>query len=198
MDLGYARVSTTRQDLDRQIDSLLAAGIPTEHVHTDKKTGATTDRPGLRDVLKMARAGDTIVVVTLDRLGRSGRDTLNAVHDLTERGVWLRTLADPIRIDTCTRDDPMSQLARVLMALFAQMERTFMLERAAGARAAALARGKTPGRRRVMTEEMVSYTAFLKDEQHLSITQIAEELGLARTTVHRSLTDRPAQDRPPS
>jgi len=99
-ELGYARVSTAKQDLDRQIDALSAAGIPAERIYLDKKSGATTDRPGLRVLLDYARSGDVIVVHTLDRLGRTVRDTLNLIHDLAERGVGVRNLADPIRGST--------------------------------------------------------------------------------------------------
>jgi DNA invertase Pin-like site-specific DNA recombinase len=77
MELGYARVSTVKQNLDRQIDALEQTGVPGDRIYVDKKSGATTDRPGLREVIAYARAGDVIVVHTLDRLGRTVRDTLN-------------------------------------------------------------------------------------------------------------------------
>ena len=72
-----------------------------------------------------------IVVHTLDRLGRTVRDTLNMIHQLSERGIGVRNLADPIRVDSSRPEDPMAQLAVVLLALFAQMERTYTIERAA-------------------------------------------------------------------
>jgi len=128
VELGYARVSTAKQDLDRQIDALTTAGIPTERIYLDKKSGATTDRPGLSTLLDYARSGDVIVVHTLDRLGRTVRDTLNLIHELAERGVGVRNLADPIRVDSSNPADPMAQLAVVLLALFGQMERTYTLE----------------------------------------------------------------------
>jgi DNA invertase Pin-like site-specific DNA recombinase len=142
VELGYARVSTAKQDLDRQIEALAEAGVARERIYVDKKSGATVDRPGLRAVLDFARDGDVIVVHTLDRLGRTVRDTLNLIHELSERGVGLRNLADPIRVDSSRPDDPMAQLAVVLLALFAQMERTYSLERAAHARSVAVAKGR--------------------------------------------------------
>src|SRR6266536_5331752 len=144
LDLGYARVSTTKQSLERQLDALAAAGIPAERIYTDKKTGATAARAGLTEALKYARAGDVVVVHTLDRLGRNLREVLNLVHDLAERGIWVRSLADPIPIDT-TREG-MGRLAFLLIALFAEMERTFANERAAHARAVAEAKGRHVGR----------------------------------------------------
>jgi len=89
------------------------------------KSGATTDRPGLKAALACARDGDVIVVHTLDRLGRTVRDTLNLIHELAERGVGIRNLADPIKVNSTNPADPMAQLAVVLLALFGQMERTY-------------------------------------------------------------------------
>ena len=100
MDIGYARVSTAKQDLDRQIDALRQEGIADKYIYVDKKSGSTTNRPGLHKALDQARAGDVIVVHTLDRLGRTVRDTLNLIHDLQEREVGVRTLADPIKVDS--------------------------------------------------------------------------------------------------
>ncbi|WP_431031541.1 recombinase family protein [Plantibacter sp. RU18] len=96
-------------------------------MYVDKKSGATTNRPGLTAALEYARDGDIIVVHTLDRLGRTVRDTLNLIHDLQERGIGVRNLADPIKIDSANPDDPMAGLALVLLALFGQMERTYTL-----------------------------------------------------------------------
>ena len=144
LDLGYARVSTTKQTLERQLDALTVAGIPLPRIYTDKKTGTTVDRPGLTDVLKYARAGDTIVVHTLDRLGRNLREVLNLVHDLAERGIGVRSLADPLPINTA--DEGMGRIAFLLLALFAEMERTFTAERAAHARAVAEAANRRIGR----------------------------------------------------
>lgn len=141
MDLGYARVSTAKQDLERQIDALVAVGIARERIYIDKKSGSTVDRPGLREVMAYAREGDVIVVHTLDRLGRTVRDTLNLIHELAERKIGVRNLADPIKVDSSDPDDPMAQIAVVLLALFGQMERTYTIERAAHARAVATAKG---------------------------------------------------------
>jgi DNA invertase Pin-like site-specific DNA recombinase len=135
---GKHGLSTSRQDLDRQVDAMQAVGIDPAQIYLDKKSGSTVERPGLRAVTGYARAGDVIVVHTLDRLGRTVRDTLNLIHELAElaeRGVGVRNLADPIKVDSANPADPMAQLAVVLLALLAQMERTYMLERAAHARA---------------------------------------------------------------
>jgi hypothetical protein len=112
---GTRGVSTTKQDLHRQIVALEAAGIPSERIYVDKKSGATTNRPGLQAAMGYARAGDVIVVDTLDRLGRTVRDTLNLIHDLAARCVGIRNISDPIKVDSSNPADPMAQLAVVLL-----------------------------------------------------------------------------------
>ena len=151
-DLGYARVSTTGQDLDRQLDALTAHGIPPDRTWQDKKTGATVNRPGFTELRRYARPGDTIVATNLDRIGRNLRECLNLVHELREQQVGIKTLRDPIPIDT-NNDSPMAQIAVAMLALFAEMERTFARERAAHARAVALQKGRLPGRPRKLNDQ---------------------------------------------
>lgn len=190
MDIGYARVSTMKQGLDRQIDALRHEGIDDRYIYIDKKSGSTTNRPGLQKALEHARDGDVIVVHTLDRLGRTVRDTLNLIHDLRERGVGVRTLADPIPVDSSNPDDPMAQLAVVILSLFGQMERTYALERAAHARAVATAKGKRVGRPSVVDPDKLRYAEHLRNEG-LSMREIVEKTGIARTTLYRYLPPRP-------
>jgi DNA invertase Pin-like site-specific DNA recombinase len=190
VELGYARVSTAKQDLDRQVEALHEVGIPDERIYLDKKSGATTDRPGLRAALAYARDGDTIVVHTLDRLGRTVRDTLNLIHDLAERGVGVRNLADPIRIDSANPRDPMAQLAVVLLALFGQMERTYTIERAAHARTVATAKGRRVGRPVLVDAGRLGYASHLRDTGH-TIAEIVTKTGIPRTSLYRHLPPRP-------
>jgi DNA invertase Pin-like site-specific DNA recombinase len=192
VDLGYARVSTSKQELDRQIDALTAVGIPAERIYLDKKSGATVDRPGLRALRGYARPGDVIVVHTLDRLGRTVRDTLNLIHELAERRVGVRNLADPIRVDSSNPDDPMAQLAVVLLALFGQMERTYTLERAAHARAVATAKGRRVGRPLSVDPDRLAYAAHLRAGGH-TIAEIVAKTGIPRTSLYRHLPPRPAE-----
>jgi DNA invertase Pin-like site-specific DNA recombinase len=192
MDLGYARVSTAKQDLKRQVAALTAAGIPEKSIYLDRKSGATTDRPGLRAVLDYARKGDVIVVHTLDRLGRTVRDTLNLIHELSERGVGVRNLADPIKVDSANPTDPMAQLAVVLLALFAQMERTYMLERAAHTRAVATAKGRLVGRPSVVSAHQLRYAEHLRRAGN-TIGEIVAKTGITRSSLYRHLPARPAE-----
>lgn len=186
LDLAYVRVSTTKQSLERQLDALAAAGIPDERTFADKKTGATVDREGLTALLAYARRGDTIVVYTLDRLGRNLREVLNLVHDLGEKGIGVRSLADPLPINTA--DEGMGRIAFLLLALFAEMERTFTTERAAHARAVAEAAGRHVGRPVAHPADKIEYARLLK-AGGASLGKIAEKTGIPKTSLHRYLSD---------
>ena len=182
LDLGYARVSTTRQSLDRQLAALTAAGIPGDRIYTDKKTGTTVDRDGLNQLLAYARPGDTIVVHTLDRIGRNLREVLNLVHDLAAKGIVVRSLADPLPISTA--DEGMGRIAFLLLALFAEMERTFTAERAA--RAVAEAAGRQLGRPLAHPADKIEYARLLRHRGD-SLSQIAAKTGIPKTSLHRYL-----------
>jgi DNA invertase Pin-like site-specific DNA recombinase len=182
--LGYARVSTTRQSLDRQLDALAHAGIDEARIYKDKQSGATTDRPGLAALLGYARAGDTVVVHTLDRLGRDLREVLNLVHELGEKGIGVRSLADPLPIDTGGAG--MGRIAFLLLALFAEMERTYTAERAAHARAVAQAAGRRVGRPQAHPDDKVEYARLLH-AGGASLGQIAAKTGIPKTSLHRYL-----------
>ena len=149
----------------------------------DKKSGVTTDRPGLSAGLAYAREGDVTVVHTLDRLGRTVRDTLNLIHDLAEQGVGVCNLADPSKVDSTNPNDPMAQLAVVLLALFGQMERTYTLGRAAHARPVATAKGRRIGRPSVVDVDKLAYAAHLRESGH-TIAEIVAKTGITRTTLY--------------
>ena len=189
LDLGYARVSTTRQSLERQLDALNTEGIPDERIWTDKKTGTSIERDGLNQMLGYARPGDTVVVHTLDRIGRSLREVLNLVHDLAAKDIGVRSLADPLPIDTA--DEGMGRIAFLLLALFAEMERTFTAERAAHARAVAEAAGRQIGRSVAHPAEKIEYARLLKD-QGSSLGTIAAKTGIPKSSLHRYLKTREA------
>lgn len=182
MNLGYARVSTTQQDLERQLVALKEAGIPAERIWADKKTGSHARREGLEAVLSHAREGDTITVVTLDRLARNMRDTLNLIHDLTEKGIGIRSLKDPIPVDTSS-NELMARLSVMLLALFAEMERAWMLERVAHARSKA---GRSPGRPRSVTAAQLAHARKMHASGD-SIRHIAEVLKVSKSTLGRQL-----------
>ena len=140
--------------------------------------------------MEIGRDGDVLVVHTLDRLGRTVRDTLNLIHDLAQRGVGVRNLADPIKVDSSNPGDPMGQLAVVLLALFAQMERT--CERAAHARAVATAKGRRVGRPVLVTDDKIAWAVHLR-AHGATIAEIVKKTGIARTSLYRHLPPRPPE-----
>ena len=101
--LGYATASNTEQNLDGQLAALAAAGVDPRRIFTDRLSGSTDKmRAGLLAMLSYARSGDTVVVVALDRLGRSVAEVTQTVADLTERGITLRALKEGLDTATST------------------------------------------------------------------------------------------------
>lgn len=176
--VGYARVSTSEQVLDRQTDALTEVGC--ERVFTDHGiSGLVSSRPGLDACLDYLRPGDTLVVQSLDRLGRRTAELLRLVEDLATRGVSLRILS--LGIDTAT---PAGQMVLSIMAALSQMERDVLAERTRQGLAAARARGRVGGRPRVLTDEQVRVAADWRSSGR-SWTEIARLLGSSERTVRR-------------
>ena len=178
--LGYVRVSTRRQTTDAQVDALTQAGVQEQHIYADVLSGARDDRPGLADLLRYAREGDTIVVVALDRLGRSLSHMLRTIEDLGERGISLRSLREGIDFSTAT-----GRLQAAIFSAMAQYERELLKERAAVAREAAAARGRHVGRPRALTDEQTRAARVLREAGN-DITSIAATLRCSRATIYRA------------
>lgn len=114
------------------------------------------------------------------------RDTLNLVHELKECGIGVRTLADLLPIDTSNPNSPIAQLAVVMLALFAEMDRTYAAERASQAQAVASANGHRTGRPSVIDADKLEHAALLRDKG-FSMKEITAKTGLKRTTLYRHL-----------
>jgi DNA invertase Pin-like site-specific DNA recombinase len=128
--IGYARVSTRTQDADRQITDLLAAGVRRDDLYTDRGvSGARACRPKFDQALAALHEGDTLVIPTLDRLGRSPANMLDLSTELRTRGINLRVLnLGGGNVDTGT---PMGGMVFTAMAALAQMELEIKRERIA-------------------------------------------------------------------
>jgi DNA invertase Pin-like site-specific DNA recombinase len=177
--LGYARVSTDHQSLDQQQDALAAAGV--DRVFTDKISGTCDDRPGLAALFDYARGGDTVVVVALDRLGRSLAGIVRTVETLRERGIMLRSLREGIDYST-----PVGRMVAGIFASLAEYERELIHERAAVARQAARARGKQTGRPRALTPDQVRLAQRMREAGE-AVSVICAALKVARSTLYRAL-----------
>lgn len=178
--IGYERVSTADQHLDLQHDALVAADCT--RIFTEKASGASADRPQLAALLDYARPGDQVVVWRLDRLARSVRDLVDLAARLEAGGVQLQSLQE--QLDTASAG---GRLVFHVFAAVAQFERDLISERTHAGLAAARARGRAPGRPSVMTPEKLAAAVALQRAGQLTITQIADQLGIGRSTLTKHL-----------
>jgi DNA invertase Pin-like site-specific DNA recombinase len=181
MLIGYARVSTHDQTLALQQDALQQANC--ERVFTDTASGAKTDRPGLDEALGFVRAGDTLVVWKLDRLGRSLPHLIDTVTQLQERGVGFKSLTE--QIDTTTSG---GKLIFHVFAALAEFERDVIRERTQAGLTAARARGRKGGRPRVAAlsdAKKVALAQRLYADKGNTIDDICKTLRVSRSTLYR-------------
>ncbi|MGG5276298.1 recombinase family protein [Pseudomonas syringae pv. coryli] len=184
MLIGYARVSTTDQELRLQIDALELAGC--ERIFTDKASGKRTDRPGLAEALAYARPGDSLVVWKLDRLGRTMKGLVDLAALLETHRVELKSLTDGI--DTKT---PAGRFFFNVMAALAVMERDLIVERTNAGLQAARKAGKFGGRRTVMTPAK-KQAALALMANNVPAKDIAASIGVSIATLYRHL---PSEDK---
>src|SRR5215204_2922694 len=185
MDIGYARVSTGEQTLDLQLDALTKAGCG--KVFTETASGATSDRPLLKEALAYARSGDTIVVWRLDRLGRSLQHLIATVTALKDRGIGFRSLTE--QIDTTTSG---GKLIFHVFGALAEFERDLIGERTHAGLAAARARGRTGGRPRKLADpKQLALAKRLYADGETDVATICRTLGISRATLYRALKTRP-------
>jgi DNA invertase Pin-like site-specific DNA recombinase len=181
MLIGYARVSTQEQTLALQRDALTKADCA--RVFTDTASGAKADRPGLEEALDFVRAGDTLVVWKLDRLGRSLPHLLETVAGLQKREVGFKSLTE--QIDTTTSG---GKLIFHIFASLAEFERDIISERTNAGLAAARARGKNGGRPKAAAlsdPKKVALAQRLYDDTTNSIDDICKTLRVSRSTLYR-------------
>jgi DNA invertase Pin-like site-specific DNA recombinase len=165
MLIGYARVSTNEQNLDLQRDALLKAGVAAKNIYTDKVTGVKAERPGLAAALSHLRAGDTLIVWRLDRLGRSLKHLIETVTELKNQGVAFKSLTENIDTSTAT-----GTLVFQIFGALAEFERNLITERTIAGLDAARARGRTGGRpRRNPSSGRVAMAKKLYRDRALSI-----------------------------
>jgi DNA invertase Pin-like site-specific DNA recombinase len=181
LKIGYARVSTGLQNLNLQEDQLNQYGC--EKIFSDHISGSKSKRPGLDKAIEFARAGDTIVVWRLDRLGRNMEDLITLVNELNNRGVSFHSLEENITMD---KSSSTGQLLFHLFAAFAEFERTLILERSSAGRIAARARGRYGGRPEKLNNKDLKLLKTLYDNG-TPIKTIAEQWQVSRTTIYRYL-----------
>jgi len=181
MLIGYARVSTEDQRLDLQMDALMAAGIKEDHVYKEFVSGAKTKRLELGNCLKALRAGDTLVVWRLDRLGRSLPDLINILDGLHAREISFRSLNESI--DTTSA---MGKMVFHMLGAVAQFERDIISERTKAGLKAARARGHRGGRKPKVTPQMLKAVKAMLADPTVTMQEAADTVGVSRAAIYRA------------
>jgi len=179
MLIGYARVSTQDQNLELQTEALQRAGC--EKIFEDRMSGSRAERPGLAQAREGLRAGDTLVVWKLDRLGRSVKHLVDLVGELQQQGVQFKSLTDTIDTGTAS-----GRFFFHVMASLAEMERELIVERTRAGLDVARQLGRTGGRKRQMTESKIKAAKKLLSSG-VAARDVASNLGVSVPTLYRWL-----------
>ena len=182
MLLGYARVSTDEQNPAHQLDALTRAGVAADDVYLDRASGAKASRPQFDLLLRHLRAGDTLVVTRLDRLGRSVLHLVTLGAALRDRGVQLRVLEQGI--DTTTAE---GRAMFGMLSVLAELQRELIIANTRDGLAAARARGRTGGRRPTLSPSQARHAQQLYDARQHTVQQIADLLRVPRSTLYGHL-----------
>lgn len=178
---GYARVSTEAQNLDRQLDMLKKYGV--DYIYNEKMTGTKRNRPELEKLLDRITEGDTVVVESLSRLGRSTKDLIELTEIFQSKKVNLVSLKEAIDTSTST-----GKLLFTLMSAISQFERDVIADRTREGLRSARARGRTGGRPKT-DSEAVKKAVKLYNTGEYSLKEIHELTGVKKDTLYRNLKD---------
>jgi DNA invertase Pin-like site-specific DNA recombinase len=178
MLIGYARVSTQDQTLDLQTDALKQAGC--EKLFTDSISGTKSERPGLQEATNHLRAGDTLVVWRLDGLGRTLKQLIATITDLSNKGIGFRSLQE--NMDTTTSG---GKLIFHIFGALAEFEREVIRERTNAGLQAARARGRLGGRPKLqaLDPKKIALAKKLYDDGNMPVKEICDTLHIGRSTL---------------
>lgn len=186
MKIGYARVSTRDQNLDSQIDALKKAGC--EKIYQEKKSGKSRDRPELTKMLENLREGDTVVILKLTRLGRSLKDLIDIVNEISAKDANFVSLVDGINTDTAH-----GKLAFNIFGSFAEFTRELIVEGTMAGLEAAKKRGRKGGRPKGLSKQAQEKArlaeSYYKDGE-LTVSEICRLLNISKATFYRYLNHR--------
>ena len=178
MIIGYARVSTTEQNLDLQRDALKRAEC--EKIIEDTVSGGKVQRPGLERVHDALRSGDVLAAWRLDRLGRSLKHLIELMAELEAERIGFQSATESI--DTTT---PGEKLVFHIFGALAEFERNLIRERTYAGLAAARARGRKGGRRKKLSEKQRAVAVDLYRQKKYTIDEICKAIGISRPTLYK-------------
>lgn len=182
MIIGYARVSTSDQNLDRQINALTKYGC--EKIVHEKLSGTIKDREGIEQVFELIRKGDVVCVESISRLGRKTLDILNIIKRIEEAGVQFVSLKE--NMDTST---PTGKAMFQMMCVIAELERDLIAERVKEGLNASKKRGTKLGRPTVDTEKL-RIALRMYDSEDYSVKEIVESTGISQGSLYRAINKR--------
>lgn len=185
MKFGYARVSTDQQITDRQLDALRAYGV--DEIYEEKISGTLSSRAKLNELLSKLRAGDTVVVYELKRLGRNTKQLLQLAEYFEHTGVDFVSLTE--QIDTTT---PMGRFVFTTWCALAQLDRDIIVENTKSGLAAAKARGHSGGRP-TTNPSTVATALKMYDSGKFTITEITKQTKISKSTLYHYLNKRKEQ-----
>ncbi|PGZ92183.1 recombinase family protein [Bacillus sp. AFS029533] len=182
---GYCRVSTKDQNIEKYINQLIPYGISEEFIYHEKITGKSKacEREQLKELMKHLRKGDTIVIESLTRLGRSTKDLIEVSEMLEGKGVQLKSIKENIDTTTLT-----GKAMFGMLAVKAQFERDLISERTKFGLEAAISRGKKGGRKKT-DEAALKKAKKLYDAKTLTVAEICETTGVSRTVLYDYLRE---------
>ena len=181
--IGYVRVSTVDQNVERQLEQLQHC----DELFIDKVSGKDIERPKLQEMLRHIRKGDIIEVTSIDRLARNNIDLQNLVKEITGKGVVIKFLKEGLTFSPDGSDNAISKMMLTMLAAISEFERELIRERQREGIALAKAKGKYKGRAPKLNKEQVEQL-----NQRIaageSKTSVAKALGVTRVTVYSYLT----------
>ncbi len=183
--IGYARVSTEGQNLDRQIDMLVDYGVDKRNIYREKITGTKVEREQLNKMIDELQQGDTVIITDLTRISRSTKDLLNIIDRIKDKGANIKSIKDKW-LDT-TSDNPYNSFLLTVMSGLSQLERDLISQRTKEGLKSAKARGRNGGRPSKRNDK--ADTVGLLYKEGYKIVDIVKQTGLSRATVYRTLKD---------
>lgn len=170
--------------MDRQLDALIAAGVKEENIFREKMTGTKANRPKLNALLDVVQEGDTVIVESLNRLGRSSSDLIALMKAFNDKGVILKSLKENLNFST-----PTGVMMSQLFTILAEYERNTIVLRVREGLASARARGRIGGRKPT-PQKTIDKALQMYDLHNLTVSEICRACSISRPTLYKALRQR--------